>query len=418
MPPPTLRRHPTPAPAIWLIVLVAAAQAWALWPLFTPDMTAFLVPWLETIRARGVLSAFAQPFSNYMPSYLYLLALFSPLAGWLDAMSVIKLLSVAGTAALALSVHRLLGALGASQRGHWSALVFALPSVAFNALLMGQCDAIYVAACVMAVAMAVERRHLAMFAWCGIAVAFKAQAVLVAPFFLALAIHRRVPFHHWLAAPAALLAMLLPALLAGWPPADLATIYFRQAETFGDEIARNAPNIWSLVGALSPDQAPRMFGLALAAALGAGAAYVARMQAVRFDKAGLVGMAALAAMLTAGLLPRMHERYFMLADILMLAFAIARGTRGAFALAALVQLGSTAAIVGYLGIGIPLVALGAVCMIAATWIAARPLISPHANDNRDGSHAIPPPHGLHGTLIADMLPAAAARHEPGRPLGD
>ncbi|HEY0625076.1 hypothetical protein [Sphingomonas sp.] len=392
-----------PAPAIWLVALVAAVQAWVLWPLYTPDMTAYLVPWLETIRARGAASAFAEPFSNYMPSYLYLLAAVSPLAQWLDPMSVIKLLSIAGTVALALSFHRLLGALAAPQRAQWAAAIFALPSVAFNALLMGQCDAIYVAACVMAVAMALERRHVAMFAWCGIAVAFKAQAVLVAPLFLALAIRRRMPFHHWLAAPAALLAMMAPALIAGWPPADLATVYFRQAGTFSNEIARNAPNIWSLAGAITPEHAPKLFALALAAALGASAAFVARMQVVRFDKAGLVGMAALAALLTAGLLPRMHERYFLLADILTFAFAISRGTRGAFTLAALVQLGSTAAIIGYLGVGMPMVAIGALCMIAATWILAQPLIAPHANDNRDGSHRIPPPHGLRGTLHFDMM---------------
>lgn len=398
-----------PAPAIWLVALVAAAQAWALWPLHTPDMTAYLVPWLETIRERGTASAFAEPFSNYMPSYLYLLALFSPLAEWLDPMSVIKLLAVAGTVALALSFHRLLGALDASQRAQWAAAIFALPSVAFNALLMGQCDALYVAACVMAAAMALERRHLAMFAWCGIAVAFKAQAVLVAPFFLALAIRRRVPFHYWLAAPAALLAMMAPALIAGWPPADLATVYFRQAGTFSSEIARNAPNIWSLAGSISPEHAPKLFGLALAAALGASAAFVARMQVVRFDKAGLVGTAALAVLLTAGLLPRMHERYFLLADILILAFAISRGTRSAFTLAALVQLGSTAAIVGYLGLGIPMVAIGAVCMIAATWVLAQSLIAPHANDNRDGPLRIPPPHGLRGTFSFDMMSARVAR---------
>ena len=368
-------------PAPLLVALVAAAQAWALWPLFTPDMTAYLIPWLETIRANGVADAFDRPFSNYMPSYLYLLALVSPLASWLDPMSVVKLLSVAGTVALALAMRRLLGALGVAQRAHWAALVVALPSVAFNALLMGQCDAIYVAACLMAVAMAVERRHVAMFVWCGIAVAFKAQAVLVAPFFLAIAIQRRVPPVQWLAAPAALLALMTPALLAGWPPADLATIYFRQAGTFSNDIARNAPNIWSLAGMIAPDFAPRLFGLALAAALGASAWFVAKMQIVRFDNAGLVGMAALAALLTAGLLPRMHERYFLLADMLILAFAIARGTRSAFALAGLVQIGSFAAITGYLGLGGPMVAIGALCMIAATWIAARPLAVPNANDN-------------------------------------
>lgn len=407
--PPLPLRPQIPAPAIWFVAAVAVAQAWMLWPLHMPHVTADLAPWLETVREQGVASALARPLPGYMPSNLYLLAAFGPLVEWLDPVSVIKLLSIAGTATLALSFHRLLGAVGARQRARWAATIVALPPVAFNAPYLGQCDAFHAAACVMAVAMALERRHLAMFAWCGIAVAFEAQAVLIAPFFLALAIRRRVPFRHWLAAPAALLAMMAPALLAGWSPADLATIHFRQAGTFGTGIAHDAPHVWSLVRAISPEQAPELLGLALAAAIGASATYVARMQTVPFDKAGLVAMAALAVLLGAGLLPGMHQRHFLLADILVLAFAIARGTRGAFVLAALVQLGSTAAILGDIGPGMPMLAIATVCMVAATWILAQPLIAPHANDNRDGSHGIPAPHGLRGTLSFDMMSAPVAR---------
>jgi len=379
MPPPPLH-PPIPAPAIWLVALVAVAVALLLWPLQTPEMTAHFLPSLATIRTHGVAPAFAETFSYLMPGCLYLLA-------------------------LALSVHRLLRTLGVSQRTQWTIALLALPSIALNTLLSGEGDALYVAACVVAVAMALEHRHLAMFAWCGIAVALDAHAALVAPFFLALAIRRRVPFGYWLAAPAALVVITTPALIAGWPPADIAAIYFPQP---GRGIVLNAPSIWSLAGAISPEHAPILFGLALATAFAATAAYVAQLQVAHFDKAGLVGMAALAALLTAGLLPGMHARAFLLADILIVAFAISRGTRSAFTLAALVQLGSTAAILGGPGPGTPMVAIGAVCMIAATWIAARPLIAPHANDNRDGSHRIPAPHGLRGTLSFDMVSAPVA----------
>lgn len=373
-------RPPIPAPTIWLVALVAVAVTSLLWSLQTPDMTAHFVPWLETVRTHGVVPAFAEPASNLMPGCLYLLA-------------------------LALSVHRLLGALGALQRVQWAIVVLALPAVALNTLLIGQGDALYVAACVMAVAMALEHRHLAMFAWCGIAVAFDIHAALVAPFFLALAIRRRVPFGYWLAAPATLVAVATPALIAGWPSADFATVYFRQTDA---GIALNAPNIWSLASAISPELAPTLFGLALATTFAATATYAAQLQVARFDKTGLVGMAALATLLAAGLLPGMHARAFLLADILILAFAISRGTRSAFMLAALVQLGSTAATLGGPSPDIPMVAIGAACMITATWIAAQPLIAPHANDNRDGSHQIPVPHGLRGTLSFDMMSARVA----------
>ncbi|RYD63028.1 MAG: hypothetical protein EOP58_12160 [Sphingomonadales bacterium] len=373
-----------PAPAQWIVaivVLVAAAQAWALWPFFTPDIGIDYVPWFNYAVTHGGWRAFATPFGSYSPPYLYLLALAAPLKGVLSDAHVIKVVAFVGMAWLVGSIWQLLRALKTPHAWRYALCVPALPSVMLNAGLLGQVDALYVAPCIMAVAAALERRHITMFAWCGVAVAFKAQAVLIAPFFLAIAIQRRIPLAQWLAAPAALLGMMVPALLAGWPPADLATIYFRQAGTFSNDIARNAPNIWSLAGMIAPDFAPRLFGLALATALGATAWFVARMQVVRFDKAGLVGMAALAALLTAGLLPRMHERYFMLADMLIIAFAIARGTRPAFALAALVQIGSFAAITGYLGLGPPVVALGALCMIAATLIVARPLAIPNANDN-------------------------------------
>lgn len=397
-----------PVPATWLIAATVAVQAWIFWPLHKPGMNAFLAPWLDTIREHGVASAFAQPLSNDMPGNLYLLARFSPLAEWVDPISIVKLLSVAGTVALALAFHRLLTALDAPQPTRWAAAICALPSVALNALHMGWCDGFYAAACVTAVAMTIERRHLAMFAWYGIALAFNAQAVLIAPFFLAIAIRGRVPFQYWLAVPAALLAMMAPALLGGWPPVDLATTYLRQASTLSVDIAHNAPNIWSLAGAIAPAYAPQLLGLALAAALGAVAAYVAQIQVVRIDKAGLAAMAALSVLLTAGLLPGMHDRYFLLAGILIFAFAITRGTRSAFALAALVQLGSTAAFIGSTEPGTPIVVVGVLCMVAATWIAAQPLIAPHANDNYDGSHRIPPPYGLRGTLSFDMMSAPVA----------
>src|SRR5690348_1430627 len=79
-----------------------------LWPAATGDMRHFLVPWLDTVLERGRVGAFATPFSNYTPPYLYLLALVSPLASVVPKISVIKALSVAGTIGLTLAVQRLL----------------------------------------------------------------------------------------------------------------------------------------------------------------------------------------------------------------------------------------------------------------------------------------------------------------------
>lgn len=277
--------------------------------------------------------------------------------------------------------------------------VTAIPFIMLSGALSGWSAATGIAACLMAVAAAAGRRHLAMSLWFGIAVAFSAHALLLAPFFLAIAIRYRAGIGPWLAAPSIWLAATLPWLIAGWRPAG------------PDLSAAAAPSIWSLAATTMPDHAAQLLGLTLAAALGAIAAFIARMQVVPLDRAGMIGMAGLSALLTAGLLPGMQPDAFILAAILTLACAAVRPDRSALLAAGLVQMGFFIAISAESGP--PAIAIGALCMIAATWIAAQPLIAPHANDNRDGSHRIPPSCGLRGTLSFDMMIA-----RPAQPRGE
>jgi len=54
------------------------------------DMSRFLVPWFDHIVRHGPIGAFAHPFSDYTPPYLYLLAGVSLGHGLLSAASLIK----------------------------------------------------------------------------------------------------------------------------------------------------------------------------------------------------------------------------------------------------------------------------------------------------------------------------------------
>jgi hypothetical protein len=278
-----------------------------------------------------------------------------------------------------------------------AAILFA----ALTALLSGWSAAAATAACIMAVAAAIGRQHLVMSLWFGIAIAFGGHALLLAPFFVAIAIRHRAGIRAWLAAPSIWLAASLAWLIAGWRPAGL------------DLSAAGAPAIWSLAAATMPDHLLQLLGLALAAALGAIAAFAARMQVVPMDRAGMIGMAGLSALLTAGLLPGMRPDAFILAATLTLACAAIRPNRSTLLVAGLVQAGFFIAISTAPEPGVPGIAIAALCMVAATWIAAQPLIAPHANDNRDGSHRIPPAYGLRGTLSFDMMSA-----RPARPRGE
>ena len=365
-------------PPVAVTLTVAAAILWWMMPLVVSDMDAFFVPWLGHIAATGPVASFAQPFSNYAPAYLYCLAALTPLYGIIPAVTLIKLLCLAGTVALAFAVRHVLIILEIPQPNRAAALVFALPSVLLNAGLVGQCDAFWTAPLVMALAAAINRRHVAMLAWCGLALGFKVQAILIAPFILALLINRRVPLALWPIAPAAFVATMVPAWAAGWPASDLAMIYARQAGEFSN-LSFNAPNIWMIADAL-PIGLP-LLGLSFAIAIGAIAGYIARFSVMPLEGKGLIAAALLAALVTAGLLPHMHERYFFLADILALLLALVNRDRASWTIAILVQAGSTLALFAYLSGIAGFAMLGGVAMIVATIRLARSLLKPAANDN-------------------------------------
>lgn len=364
-----------------ILALVAAGTMYAvLLDNIGKDMIDYLLPWFDHIRSVGPIDAFRAPFGNYTPPYLYLLALTSLAAPLAHPIILIKALSIAGTAMLAAALWRLLVALGTPQAGRKALLVVALPSVVLNAGLFAQCDAMWAAACLMALAAAVSRRHAAMLAWCGLAVAIKLQPAFSAPLILALLIGRRVPLKYWPIAPLAFAAPMLPAILLGWPVGDIATIYLRQAD-WSPALSMNAPNIWSIVQAIPFVGALPLTGLAIAAAVGAAAWLIARFAHRPPSGDALIAAALLVTLVSVGLLPRMHERYFFLADILALALALARGDRQSWIVAALVQAGSMLALTGYLA-GISLLPmLGADAMIVATWLVARPFLVSPANDN-------------------------------------
>lgn len=315
------------------------------WPTATPDMHNYLLPWYRHILEHGPVGAFAEPFSNYTPTYLYLLAAASGLHPWVEPMTVIKLVSVFGTLCLAVATGVLLKAAGSAHYRLGGALLFALPSPLLNAAFIGQCDAFWSAACVMAVASAIRRETVAMLVWCGVAVAFKAQAAFLAPFVFAVLLHVRAPLRLWLLPPAVYAVIMAPAWLAGWPAPDLLLVYARQTVEF--TTPGNLANPWVSARHLIPLEAPRLYVVGYAAAGAATVAFVYllkdRLQASKL----LLPAAILSALMLPWLLPKMHERYFLLADVLAFALAFAVRDRSTVLIAVLIQFASLSAIFSY-----------------------------------------------------------------------
>ena len=183
-------------PLTFTVIAAVALNLYALcWATIPPDLVQFVMPWYDHILERGPVDAFTEPFSNYTPPYLYLLAASSLVHPLLQPLDVIKWLSVAGTAFLALAVADLVKAMGGEPKR--AAFTFIVPTIALNAALLGQCDALWAGACVLAVAAMIRGMTVKSLVWCGVAIAFKAQAAFIAPFIIGGLIGRRAPLRQW-----------------------------------------------------------------------------------------------------------------------------------------------------------------------------------------------------------------------------
>jgi Gpi18-like mannosyltransferase len=295
-----------------------------------PDLKTYLYPWIAHIRAAGAVDAFREPFANYTPPYLYLLAVGTLLTD--NSLVIVKVLGAASCAFAAIAVWRLV------QTGRSAieaaAMSLLLPTMIIDGPMLGQCDGIWVALCLLSVAAAIEGRMLAMAIWCGIAFAFKAQAAFIAPFVLTVLLQRRANIVLWIVPPAIYCVAMLPAWLIGWPASDLATIYLRQAEYFNT--IGTSPGLWAIGAVILPRKPTDLFLIGYVAGIIFSAMYVALLCRRTLSREQMIEAALLSALALPFLLPKMHERFTLLADLLALSLAFISPRRANGVVAAVV----------------------------------------------------------------------------------
>ena len=212
------------------------------------DLTAFLLPWYDTIKARGGLSALSEQVGDYNVLYQFLIALMTYLP--IKPLYAYKLLSI-GFDYLLAGTGAYLAYLQAGKSAWKAALVWSilllLPSVWLNSACWAQCDSIYAFFCILSLVFLAKDRFLLCFLSYGLAFAFKLQAIFLLPFFLyAWLRQKRFSCLHFLILPAVLLLSGLPAALFGRSPLDVFRVYAAQTGTW-EYLLLGYPNIWAFV---------------------------------------------------------------------------------------------------------------------------------------------------------------------------
>jgi Gpi18-like mannosyltransferase len=395
-PPPPLRAAPLIGILLLASLIYSGLISWR-----TTDVEWWFVPWIDYIIQHGAKASLQAPlqvqiegvngFANYSPPYLYLLILASKASAWLPSFLLVKLVAVAGAMFCAGCIYYLIRALASPAVALLGAAgLFLVPSVALNGPAWGQTDMIWSALAALVVAFALRQRWAAMMLAFGAAVAFKLQAIFIAPFLLYMVLSYRIGPRYFFLPVLAYAAMMLPAWLAGRPAWGLATVYLEQAGAYR-WLSLNAPNPWSFV------QYTRLISYETGVLLGSAAAVLTALAlgalSVRWRRLHGGDLLLLAVTVAAAMpyvLPKMHERYFFLADILAYALAISRPRPWTIFVAVAIQLGSVFAYSSHMldftvgkYLGALFIGAALIVLLHRLWLTLRPahtgiIVSPSA----------------------------------------
>ena len=357
-----LRRRMTPAAFLAACAGAVAALLVRLhmFDQVSADYASFLERWVDTFREGG-FGMIREEIGDYNLPYLYILALIarSPISD----LYLIKLVSVAFDFALALmmmeTVHRFI-----DERASLPVFlaVLALPTVWWNSAYWAQCDALYVFFVVACLYALLAGRPVVSASLLSLAFCFKLQTIFFFPMVLFGLLHGKYRWRHALAFAGTYLLTLVPALLAGRSLLSALTIYLNQSlGQYSDRLTYNAASIYQFFPQVELANAPQwpwvsalfdehqtmdvsltrwyftldtMWWLQNATLIAAAVIVLAalfflwkRRRFLGFDQ--VWRMAAFSALFVPLVLPKMHDRYFYMADMLCLLYGV-RYPRRAF----------------------------------------------------------------------------------------
>lgn len=292
------------------------------------DIHDFLLDWYNELAAHGH-DALKEPFSNYTPPYLYLLYLMVKTAGFIPRIAAIKLPSIGFDFLNAFLVYKILRIRYPHGRMAWigASAFLLLPTVLLNSAYWGQADSIFTFFLLLCIFFLMQDQPLLAMISFGVSFAFKAQAAFLGPFLLLLTVKQRIPWYYIGIVPVVYGVMMIPAALAGRPVMELVTIYLGQADRY-QMLSMNAPNLYLFIPSDLYD-----IGVALGLAITALVIllwvpfYTSKIK--EFSPEAILLCAFVSAAFMPFFLPKMHDRYFYLADVLsfVVAFYFRQGWR-------------------------------------------------------------------------------------------
>lgn len=283
------------------------------------DYHIFLSDWVAQIRQAPGLSALKMDIGDYNMPYLYILFAIAKLST--KDLYYIKLFSIAFDVLAAFFAMRLVSCKTSRPGVQFAAFAAVLlaPTVIFNGAYWGQCDVVFTALGLGSLYFGVREKSRLSFLFLALAFSFKLQTIFFFPAFVVLIILRKVKLRDIWVFIVTFAGVLAPAILAGKPLLDTVSIYANQTASY-PYLVLNVPSIYRLVGDKVDFSSFDFLGVFLAGTVCVLFLYYIYEKRDRIDTQKLVELSFLFALLMPYLLPRMHDRYFFVADILSVVY--------------------------------------------------------------------------------------------------
>lgn len=323
------------------------------------DYEYYLADWLQKLSAGSFADGMRQNIGEYNVLYQYILFIITRLP--VPPLYAVKAVSFIGDAFLAGAAASLAEKDGKPSMAAFGAMLL-LPTVVLNGGMFAQCDSLYAACALWGLALALREKPARAAVCFALSLAFKLQAVFMLPMVIVLWADKKLRLSDVLVFVLTLALTALPALLGGKSLHALLSIYTAQTGLYTG-LNYGAANFFALFNTSGLDvYAYGNFGMGLAFGVCALLAVSGIRHAGKMNRRMYLRYALLFPLMIVFCLPRMHERYFYLADAMaIVAAAEDRRMTPAAGLIALASLGS------YWETALPLSACAWMMFAAGIW---------------------------------------------------
>lgn len=328
-----------------LIAALAIVMRYAITPIPSHDLYAFIFPWLKNFRENGNLAYLGAMQGDYPPLYMTLLAFISYLPSgelveayeysyFANDIYYVKTLSFIFDFVIAIGTYLIVTHLYKENKGLRLvsfALPLLLPTVITNSAFWGQCDAIYVGCVVMAVYFLIKDNPKWSSVFLGLAFAFKIQTIFIVPLFGFAWLRNKFPLRYFLLSFLTLFITFIPCYLAG-------ASFISPFEKYGNLTTQymdpnlNSGSMYTFIQDICSGkseeikqkvyEAIHIGGIMFALIASVTTWYTLHINKVKATEKSIVAIGALFAVLMPFVMPHMHERYFFMADIMIMIYCL------------------------------------------------------------------------------------------------